>query len=443
MKQFKRNQTWLLGIFLFSIVLGMSGCADDGQDGLDGSPGLDGAPGADGTNAQQIGTIGSGPVVISGIDNNTPQESIYVRKVGNGDQSIVLIPGNNSSSTIFEGLLNLFRAVDKLNDTYTVYAFDYRGSGQSSFNTKISSLADFAYDFEEVMQTIDDFPSEDVTLVGYSMGFAVGLEMVINNPSRYSKLVGLAPVGTRGVRVQFNAASQGTDENGNIWMPGDVVPIDDDPSGIVATAFQQRSWQGVNRTFANVQFTWDLVVFNDILKINPADFSAGSVLFRSEPIYESTLADVLKVQYMPESLYYTHKFNVSPLDGGTFPNSDGSTVVIHGNNRLANMLVGKEVLLLKAKTDFLNWRGDLVITDNVISSSKYDLKQAGATTQAILVAPDQGYDHGLALTKPSQIANIIDAFIQGQLTEEAAAQLLEASIEWYDNDETEFESAEF
>lgn len=431
-------------LFVVTAVLALlTGCLDDGKDGVDGLDGANGIDGMDGQNAQQIGTLGSGPVVINGISNTAPDESIYVRKIGNGDNTIVLLPGNNSSGLIFDGMLNLFRAVDALNDQYTVYTFDYRGSGQSSYNEKITSLGVFANDFEEVMLSIDDFPTENVTLVGYSMGFAVALEMTILNPSRYSKLVGIAPVGTRGVRVIFDANTAGTDSLGNVWQAGDAASISDDTAGIVATAFQQRSWQGENRTFNNVQFTWDLVVFNDILKINPLDFSMGEEAFKSQPNYMSTINDVLNVQYMPESLYYTHKFNVSSLSGGSFSNSSGETVEISGDDRLASSMVGIDVLLIKAETDYLNWRGDLVITDNIIASTKYDLKQAGANTTAVLIDADYGYDHGLAVAKSANLVNVIDAFVNDSLTSELLEELLDAPVQWFENDETEFESAEY
>ena len=50
--------------------------------------------------------VGSGPVIIDGIRSGDPQESIYVRKVGHGPQTIVLVPGNNTSGAIFDGILD-------------------------------------------------------------------------------------------------------------------------------------------------------------------------------------------------------------------------------------------------------------------------------------------------------------------------------------------------
>lgn len=422
----------ILSAMLALLVVIASGC--DGSNGSDG---------IDGSDADQLGTMGSGLVSVEGVQNGDPEESIYVKKVGNGPQTLVFLPGNNTSGVVFNGMLNLLRADNTLNQRYTVYAFDYRGSGNSSYNTPITGLSDFASDFESVMDKIGDFPDSDVTLVGYSMGFAVALELAILNPDRYSGLIGLAPVGTRGTRVQFNASSAGADSNSTVWQAGDYVPINDDNAGIFATEFHQRSWQGVNRTYDNVKFIWDMLVFNDTLDYDPVNLVAGDTSYQSHVDYEDTLFDVLYVQYMPESLYYTHKFNVSALPGGTNNNSDGSTVTVAGDDRLGNLLSGKTALLVKAKSDFVNWRGDLVITDNIIATSKYDLKQAGATTTAVMIEAGQNYDHGLAIVKASQMVQLIDAHLQTGLNEADTEILLGATVDFHGHAETIFETSVF
>lgn len=64
--------------------------------------------------------------------------------------------------------------------------------------------ADFALDFEKVMNKIPGFPTTGVTLVGYSMGFGVAQEMLIANPARYSNVVSLAGIG---MYAEFVSAS--------------------------------------------------------------------------------------------------------------------------------------------------------------------------------------------------------------------------------------------
>lgn len=401
------------------------------------------------TTLSQVATLGEGAVIIDGILASDPKESIYVRKVGHGPHTIVLVPGNNTSGATFDGMLAVFRSVDAFNDAYTVYTFDYRGSGKSSYNRKITSLRDFALDFEKVMNSIADFPTSGVTLVGYSLGFGVGLEMVIANPARYANVVGLAGIGTRGVRVAFNAGQAGTDPAGQVWANGDWVSVTDDARGTIATEFHQRSWQGDQRTFTNVQNIWDMLVYNDVLKYDIAQaFMPAAVTdptFRASPNYTNSLYDGFNIQYMPESLYFAHKFNVSGTDVvKPVVNADGAGVTIAGDGRLANLLAGKKALLAKASTDFAAWRGDQVIYDNYTATSKYDLKQAGATVDAVMINPNQGFDHGFPVAQPLQTVRLLDAFIKGTLTAGTAPGLLGgATVNYYPHSETAWETSVF
>lgn len=408
-----------------------------------------GTQGPAGTNADAIATVGEGAIIVNGAQPGDPKESIYVRKVGHGPQTIVLVPGNNTSGAIFKGIMDVFRSDMALNDAYTVYTFDYRGSGFSSYNKKITGLKDFAADFEKVMNSITDFPKTGVTLAGYSMGFGVGLEMLIANPARYSNVVSLTGIGTRGIRVSFNAGQVGTDSAGHVWTNGDWVTVANDANGIIGAEFQQRSWQGDNRTFANIQATWNLVVYEDILKYDITKaFTPGAVTdptFTTTLNYTNSLLDGLTVQYMPESLYYSHKFNVSAFDVvKPTPNGDGSVVTIVGDKRLGTILTGKKALLVKASTDFANWRGDQVIYDNYTATTKYDLKQAGATVSAVLINPNQGYDHGFPVAHPLEVVRLIDTFLKGTLSATTASTALGgATLTLYPNSETAWEAATF
>ncbi|GAB3414713.1 alpha/beta hydrolase [Massilia agilis] len=438
----------LIPLLFLTLAIGLAGCGA-GDQGAQGPAGPAGATGPAGANADAIATIGEGAIIVDGVAAGDPKESIYVRKVGHGPKTIVLIPGNNTSGVAFDGMLGYFRSVDALNDAYTVYAFDYRGSGRSSYNKKITSLKDFALDFEKVMNKITGFPTSGVTLVGYSMGFGVALEMVIANPARYGNVVSLAGIGTRGIRVSFNAGQAGTDAAGHAWANGDWVTVTNDAAGLAGTEFQQRSWQGDQRTYANVQATWDAVVYNDVLKYDISKaFTAAAVTdpaFRAAPSYVNSLMDGFNIQYMPESLYYSHKFNVSPTDvvKGT-PNADGSLVTIPGDGRLASLLTGKRALLVKATTDFATWRGDQVIYDNYTATSKYDLKRAGADVTAVMINPNQGFDHGFPVAHPLETVRLIDAFIKGNVTAGSAASALgNAGVAVYPNAETTWETATF
>ncbi|MFA6311524.1 MAG: hypothetical protein WC681_08585, partial [Sterolibacterium sp.] len=219
--------------------------------------------------------------------------------------------------------------------------------------------------------------------------------------------------------------------------------------GTIGAEFQQRSWQGEQRTFTNVANTWDIVVYNDILKYDLSKaFTPAAVTdstFASMPAYTNSLYDGFNIQYMPESLYYSHKFNVSPLNVvKPTPNADGTVVTIPGDGRLGTLLTGKKALLVKASTDFANWRGDQVVYDNYTATTKYDLKHAGANVSAVMINPNQGYDHGFPVVKPLETVRLIDSFIKGSLSATSAATALGgATVALYPNAETTWETATF
>ena len=144
-----------------------------------------------------------GHVKIEGTTTGEPGETIFIHKVGSGDRHVVLVPGNNCSGRVFHPLLRCFSENRDLHGKYTVHAPDYRGSGHSTYNTSITSLSDFARDFETALRMTGDFPDSGVALVGYSMGAAAAMEMMIENPAGYDALIGLAGVGTRGLRAAF------------------------------------------------------------------------------------------------------------------------------------------------------------------------------------------------------------------------------------------------
>ncbi len=397
----------------------------------------------DGENGIYVTLNGTGFVQVSGENTDSPDESIYVRKVGNGPKTIVLLSGNNTSGASYEVMLNWYRSIEELNSQYTVYTFDYRGSGYSSYNADITGLKTFAVDFEKVMSTIKDFPTSDVTLVGYSMGAGVAYNMVNINPARYSNVITLAGISTRGTRIGFSASTAGTDPaTGITWNPGDMFPVADEAVGLAAATFNQRTWQGEARTWENVTFIWDLLVFNDILKYDIFTYAIGDPTFKNTKAYENTIEDIFTIQYMPESMYYCHKLNVSPVDVTAGTNS----ITFPGDGSLADNFTGINVMLVKAATsDIMTtglWSGDQIVFDIETKNTKYDLKQAGANVTAVMIGYNQGYDHGFPIAKSLQVVKLIDQFLGGTLSATTAVDALGVSdLTIYENAETTWEQA--
>ncbi|GAB1262149.1 alpha/beta fold hydrolase [Aurantivibrio plasticivorans] len=365
-------------------------------------------------------------IKVSGCEDDSPSETIFVRKAGFGKTLIVFLPGNNTSSEAFEGVLNRFRSNNSLKEKYTALAVDYRGSGSSSYNQAISSLKDFAVDSCKVLNSFEDLADYAIHLVGYSMGFPIALELFNLHP-HIESLVGIAPVSTRGIRVAFNESNTGVDQLGKRWQAGDWVPLQDVKKGIEATEFHQRQWQGSARTFESVQAVWDSIVFNDWLGFDIADGSIQNLSNKLLPSYQNALADSLRIQYMPESLYFSHAYNGSGVDLPHYKNSDGTEVKVPTYNSV-NCLEGKRVLLFKAKSDYVRWRGDVVISDEDFELSVEDLKRVGADLSSYLIETGNGFDHGLVIAKPECIASVIVNFIEGNLEANLASELLGAPV---------------
>jgi hypothetical protein len=96
-------------------------------------------------------------------------------------------------------------------------------------------------------------------------------------------------------------------------------------------------------------------------------------------------------------------------------------VVIPGIDRL-RAFEGLKVLLVKAETDRLGWRGDLVIADSITQNTKYDLRRAGARVTAVMLRPGAGYDHGFPIHHPEETLRLIAAFTESA-SELSAPQL--------------------
>lgn len=332
-------------------------------------------------------------------------ERIHVTTAGHGPHPVLLLAGNSCSGRFFAPLLDLVHHREDVAGRFTFYALDYRGSGASTYHTPISGLEDFAQDFTDVVRGDTLLQQGGITLVGHSMGFGVAQIMVDLAPELYDRVISLAGIGTRGVRVMFLGSTVGEDETtGRAYMSGDWA------DSLQAIAFHQRGWSGDLRTATHVARMWNMVVFNDILAVNAYTGTASGREFLDEPRYSATLEDVLNTQYMPESLYACHRFNASGTTL-THTNQDGTEVAIPGEGRLTGF-AGKPVLLVKATTDRLSWRGDLVIDDTITQNTMYDLGQAGASVTTVMMPAGAGYDHGFPVAHPELTLDLLIAFAQ-------------------------------
>ena len=116
-------------------------------------------------------------------------ETIAYRNCGSGDKKILLIHGNQCSSTIYQEFMQ------KYEDKASVYAIDLAGFGESTYNNPHKKMEDWAKDVKEFM---DELELENAIIVGHSAGGGVGLKLASNYPDKVGELVLIASVGVKG-----------------------------------------------------------------------------------------------------------------------------------------------------------------------------------------------------------------------------------------------------
>lgn len=120
-------------------------------------------------------------------------EQLAYRKVGSGEQVMVLLHGNMSSSQHFDLLAN------ELNTHYTIVMPDMRGFGASSYNNPVESLEDFA---DDVLALLDTLNVSHYEVFGWSTGGGIAMVMAAKRPEQVKKLYLLESVGTTGYPMQ-------------------------------------------------------------------------------------------------------------------------------------------------------------------------------------------------------------------------------------------------
>lgn len=116
-------------------------------------------------------------------------ESLAYRQAGSGDLNILLIHGNQSSSTIYHDFMKRYE------DRARIFAIDLAGFGESTYKNKHEKIADWAEDVNEFMEAVG---IEKAIVVGHSAGGGVGMKLAASFPDKVSHLMLVASVGVKG-----------------------------------------------------------------------------------------------------------------------------------------------------------------------------------------------------------------------------------------------------
>jgi len=127
-------------------------------------------------------------------------ETYAYREAGQGDQILVLVHGNMSSSLWWDVL------IEKLKGSFKIYAPDLRGFGESTYNTPVASIQDLAQDLKLFADAVG---IKGFALAGLSLGGPVVMRLAIDHPDYVTKLILLESGSIKGISVpKRNLAGQ-------------------------------------------------------------------------------------------------------------------------------------------------------------------------------------------------------------------------------------------
>jgi pimeloyl-ACP methyl ester carboxylesterase len=121
--------------------------------------------------------------------------NIYYRIYGNGERTLFFLHGNGEDWTCFKKQIEYFAG------EYTVVTMDSRGHGHSGISERPLTIRQIAQDAAVL---IGKLKLEHVTLVGFSDGANIALEMVLNTAFPYERVVlGGGNLNPKGVKMRY------------------------------------------------------------------------------------------------------------------------------------------------------------------------------------------------------------------------------------------------
>ena len=236
-------------------------------------------------------------------------ETIAYRESGEGEKTLLLIHGNMTSSRHWDIL------TEKIKEKYKILAVDMRGFGQSSYNSPINSLNDFAKDIEELL---DILKVDICSVIGWSTGGGVALELAANISEKIEKVILLESVGVKGYPI-FKKDSNGQPTDELLKTKNEIAedPIQVKP---VLNALEAK-----NKEF--YRQLWNIAIYTHN---KPND-----------DLYEEYLDDMLTQRNLVDVDYALTHFNMTNESNG----------VNHGSNKCE--LVKAPILILQGNHDYV------------------------------------------------------------------------------------------
>ncbi len=210
-------------------------------------------------------------------------ETIAYLEKGQGERNVILVHGNFSSSVYYKPIL------DRLPSNVHAYAPDLRGYGDSTYINRILSMKDFSRDIKLFM---DALGIESATIIGWSLGGNVSMELAAHYPAKVEKLVLINSGSHKGYPV-FKKDATGKMIFGEVYSSADEMA--NDPVQVKPLMDAQFA-----KNFAFVKYIFDITIYtvnkpteeDNLLYINEtmkqvnlpdADYALASQNMSSEP----------------------------------------------------------------------------------------------------------------------------------------------------------------
>lgn len=116
----------------------------------------------------------------------------YIEEGSKDNKTLMLVHGNFSSG------LHFMRAIKNLSPHFHIIAPDMRGFGDSTYNTRISSLEELG---DDLILLLDELKLKKINLLGWSLGGGVVMEMAAKYPTRVENLILVASTTHKGYPV--------------------------------------------------------------------------------------------------------------------------------------------------------------------------------------------------------------------------------------------------
>ncbi|MFV0440442.1 MAG: alpha/beta fold hydrolase [Lachnospirales bacterium] len=237
-------------------------------------------------------------------------ETIAYEDKGSGEKVLIAIHGNMSSSKHLDVLFENFP------ENLRIIVPDLRGFGESSYNEKVNSLEEYAND---IIELIDALKIDKFSLLGWSTGGGIAMEIASIENERVQKLILIASVGTTGYPMAKLSELGQPIEN-------EILKTREDVEGdTFRTIAIQKAFDENNRDF--VKATWEAVIYTHN-KPTPEK-------------YEEYVSDVLTQKSIADVYYSLLSFNISNKHNG----------VKEGNNKIST--IKADTLIIQGERDYV------------------------------------------------------------------------------------------